>query len=116
MSAAKGVESGQWDPSPDGLVHSSTFLQYFYTQSDLFKEDRKDMFRTSMGSVKRYADDDSMLSHKSSHLKPHQPAEEQIDWDTYPLPEGGKWQRRVDKKTGRVSFVECVNVCLCFLP
>jgi hypothetical protein len=40
--------------------------------------------------------DDTSLSLQSEGV-------EGIDWDTYPLPEQGKWQRRVDKKTGRVG-------------
>lgn len=26
-----------------------------------------------------------------------------VEWDTVPLPEEGRWERRIDKKTGKVN-------------
>lgn len=31
-------------------------------------------------------------------------ANEVIDWDQYPLPDDGFWERRIDKKSGKVIF------------
>lgn len=34
---------------------------------------------------------------------------EPIDWDQYPLPDDGFWERRIDKKTGKVKINNSFN-------
>jgi hypothetical protein len=53
--------------------------------------------------------DPKLLSHSPAKmtLEPVPSEVEVIDWDTYPLPEDGIWERRYDKKTGKVCGPPC---------
>ena len=54
--------------------------------------------------IEENVSDPKLLSHSPAQLQLEQLAskDEVIDWDTYPLPEDGIWERRYDKRTGKV--------------
>jgi hypothetical protein len=127
VEAVSATELGQ----AEGRVSAAAFLHYFLSQSGLpLPQTERSTAplatgRTAgggaadsgagtdagagsgqeTGSEKRFAEDDTALALKQrgQQQQREQQQEGAVDWDTYPLPEEGKWQRRVDKKSGRVS-------------
>mmetsp|Transcript_15105 Transcript_15105/g.25053 ORF Transcript_15105/g.25053 Transcript_15105/m.25053 type:complete len:206 (+) Transcript_15105:294-911(+) len=119
IAAAEGSESGKASAAAPGYVSSALFVQYICSKSGLagaetalfptraalatdlptpIASSRKESRPQAEGSghTQQETKDDASASLKSGS--------EEINWDTHPLPENGPWQRRVDKKTGRVFY------------
>lgn len=77
----------------------------------LKRECKKLLTEADSTSLKNSQDDEPKEDSADSKLLSHSPAQanlqsiqsdEDIDWDTFPLPDDGIWERRYDKKSGKV--------------
>lgn len=103
-------------------VPASTLLRYMYTNSHLYHEALGDVFPADNDAAASATGRISEQRAEQEKQKPEKQEESErqpeghghkVDWDTYPLPEEGQWQRRRDKKSGRVSGV-AVHYSPCF--
>lgn len=73
-------------------------------QQEHQQEEQEEKTAEDDKSVEENVSDPKLLSHSPAKPQLEQLAskDEAIDWDTYPLPEDGIWERRYDKRTGKV--------------
>jgi hypothetical protein len=116
-------ECQKFFPSSDGPITSVSRKKSLKEQQEQPQpqpqenhQEEQPMNKTEDGkSIEENDSDPKLLSHSPSkpNLLPLASKEETIDWDTYPLPEDGIWERRYDKRTGKVAHPLPPSLFLC---
>jgi hypothetical protein len=89
----------------ESLPQPSPKQQQQQQREDQEKEKQQEEATEGDKAIEEDDSDPKLLSH--SPAKPNLAtslSEEVIDWDTHPLPEDGIWERRYDKRTGKVPI------------